>query len=203
RSERSLVDWPDLAAGCPSPQPRPDPWARSVRGESYDRAFFEIAFAAGSGPRSLERDASTHANALSLLPSKRFRRTLELGCGEGLLTRALAARTRSLVAADISQVALDRAAQRCRQNARVSFLQLDLRRDPLPGGFDLVVCDGILAYALAAEGLAATAERLVAALDPGGHLLSIQSDPIAAREPRHGASAISETLASVSSLELL
>jgi SAM-dependent methyltransferase len=101
----------------------------------------------------------------------RFGRALEIGCAEGIFTELLAERCDSLLAADFSEPALARARQRCHWNGRVTFERLDLRNDPLPGVFDLIVAIHVLEYIRNPVTLRKVRERLVKGLRPGGYLL--------------------------------
>src|SRR5438876_4907356 len=107
-----------------------------------DRAHFESWFAAAADPWDYtnEYERVKYEQTLSLLPDGRVGSALEVGCAEGHFTVQLAGRVDSLVAADISLVALERARARCAGCSNLSFLQLDIAKDPLPGPVDLVVC---------------------------------------------------------------
>jgi peptidoglycan/xylan/chitin deacetylase (PgdA/CDA1 family)/2-polyprenyl-3-methyl-5-hydroxy-6-metoxy-1,4-benzoquinol methylase len=201
-----LVYWPDYAPDGSRRSPTPAPVVRrpadegGVRVPRFDRAYFEAEFVFGRGPANGHQ---TDAIAVSILPRKQFGRVLELGCADGRLTRLLVPRAHSLVAADISEVALERAAARGLDH--VTFVQLDMRRDALPGSFDLIVCADVLQYAGGANGLAAVRERIVAALEPGGYLLSAHADPVGGPVDGTtlGTEAIAEALASAGALELV
>ena len=97
---------------------------------------------------------------------------LDLGCGDGRLTAELAAR--DLVAADVSQVALERARERL-PAARTVALEAD---EPLPlpdNAFDLVLCAETLEHVRDVQMLLSEARRV---LRPGGRL--------AVTTPAHG-----------------
>jgi SAM-dependent methyltransferase len=102
----------------------------------------------------------------------RARRALDLGCGDGRLTAGLEAE--ELTAADVSRVALDRAAWRL-PGARLVQLQLD---EPLPfedGAFDLAVCAETIEHVRDLQLLLSELRRV---LEPGG-LLAVTT-------PAHG-----------------
>jgi SAM-dependent methyltransferase len=91
-------------------------------------------------------------------------RALDLGCGDGRLTGEL--RARELVAADVSRVALERAAARLGQ-ARTVVLEPDA---PLPfadGEFELVLCAETLEHVRDVQLLLSEVRRV---LCPGGTL---------------------------------
>lgn len=94
----------------------------------------------------------------------RVQRALDLGCGDGRLTRALEAA--EIVAADVSEVALARAAHRVPGAALVS-LDPDA---PLPfedGAFELVLCAETLEHVRDVQLLLSETRRV---LRPGGRL---------------------------------
>lgn len=90
---------------------------------------------------------------------------LDLGCGDGRLTAEIR-RAESLTAADVSRVALDRAARRL-PHARLVELDPDA---PLPfddGSFDLIVCVETIEHVRDLQRLLSEVRR---ALRPGGTL---------------------------------
>lgn len=110
------------------------------------------------------------------LAGGRFARTLEVGCGEGLLSERLVGLTDELVGVDISESAVGRARERFRGDrgtttaGRVRFERRTLPFDMPEGTFDLVVCSDVLYYWEQRTLVTGTA-RLVDRLRPGGTLL--------------------------------
>ncbi|CAN5853944.1 hypothetical protein BH18ACT2_BH18ACT2_16220 [soil metagenome] len=98
------------------------------------------------------------------------RHALEVGCGEGALTRRLArtGAVRWITGIDISGRAVARALEHARDEP-ASFVVGDVRTAALPQALDLVICADVLYY-LAADAHVLTA-RLARILDPGGDLL--------------------------------
>ena len=151
-----------------------------------------------------------YRRTLGLLPDKPIGKAMELACSEGRFTELLAPRVGQLIAADISETALQRARQRCRAHDNVDWRRLDLFDDALPEGLDLIVCSEVLYDLADRDALARLAKRLAAALAPGGHLLSAHAF-VLKDEPGHtgydwdaafGAKAIAETLAATPGLAL-
>jgi hypothetical protein len=69
-----------------------------------------------------------------------------------------------------SQWVLERARLRCREFINVSFSKWDLKSDPAPGAFDLIVIMDVFCC-LSARDIRRAREKLVNALAPGGYLL--------------------------------
>jgi glycosyltransferase involved in cell wall biosynthesis/peptidoglycan/xylan/chitin deacetylase (PgdA/CDA1 family)/trans-aconitate methyltransferase len=131
-----------------------------------------------------EYEQVKYRQTLDILPNEPIGRALELACAEGHFTVRLAGKVSHLVATDISEIALARAAGRCRELSNVDFQRLDLRRDPLPTGFDLVVCSEVLYYLADEAELRAVAAKLAGALAPGGYLLTTHAKTVV-DEPDH------------------
>jgi 2-polyprenyl-3-methyl-5-hydroxy-6-metoxy-1,4-benzoquinol methylase len=101
----------------------------------------------------------------------RFGAALEVGCAEGLFTEELVPLCDSLLAADISSVALARAGRRLQGCERVQFVKWDLRVDPVPGTYDLIVIIHALEYVRNPLHIRQARTKLVNSLHPGGYLL--------------------------------
>ena len=165
----------------------PDPWHY---GSSYERTKYE--------------------HTLSLLPAKPIARALELACAEGHFTVSLAPKVGHLIAADIAKNALSRAQARCRGLGNVEFVQLDLIKDELPQGQDLIVCSEVLYYLEDRLELGRIAAKLAAALAPGGYLLTAHANLLVDEVGRtgfdwqhaFGAATIARTFARTPGLQL-
>jgi SAM-dependent methyltransferase len=144
------------------------------------RAEFEQEFAGAIDPWSFETDTVAGRDRfnreLAMLDAvrggSRFRRALEVGCAEGMFTELLAPRCEELLAVDMLPVALARARARCGSDPHVRFAEWDLRTDPIPGAFDLVVVEAVLDCLCQPWAFRAARDKLVAALAPGGYLLA-------------------------------
>jgi 2-polyprenyl-3-methyl-5-hydroxy-6-metoxy-1,4-benzoquinol methylase len=136
-----------------------------------------------AGPREQAR----HAAELGMLESRlggSFGDALEIGCAEGAFTQRLAQRCRSLAAADLSAVSLERAARRCAGQPNVRFEQWDVRAWPrAQGPFDLIVAIHVLEYVRSPLALARVRRRMIEALRPGGWLLvgNVYQDTVSER----------------------
>jgi peptidoglycan/xylan/chitin deacetylase (PgdA/CDA1 family)/GT2 family glycosyltransferase/SAM-dependent methyltransferase len=165
----------------------PDPWNY---GSSYEQTKYQ--------------------HTLELLPEIPIDRALELACAEGHFTAMLAPRVGHLLAADISDVALSRARQRCQGLPNVTFQRLNLRHAP-PGRFDLIVCSEVLYYLRDRFELLRLGRRLAKSINPGGYLLMTHANLVVDDngvtgfdwECGFGAKFISETFSKIRDLELV
>ena len=98
---------------------------------------------------------------------------LEVGCAEGFFTEVLATRCERLLAVDLSPAALERARRRRDWSGAVEFAQWDLRGDPLPGTFDMIVVAGVLEYFYRPSLLNRARDKLVGGLREGGLLFVV------------------------------
>jgi SAM-dependent methyltransferase len=111
------------------------------------------------------------AEAAALPPGTAF----DAGSGEGGDAFWLAARGWKVTAADISGVALQRAAARAgKLGLDITWLHTDLTRPPAPQTYDLVTAHFLH---LPASGRQALFRHLAAAVAPGGTLLVVGHDP--------------------------
>jgi 2-polyprenyl-3-methyl-5-hydroxy-6-metoxy-1,4-benzoquinol methylase len=134
-------------------EPREDPWDYTTVSYQRDRILSEVAML------DVVHGAAPFASAL------------EVGCAEGLFTEVLAPRCASLLAADISSLALSRARRRLQEHQHVHFAQWDLRVDPLPETYDLIVIIHALEYIRNPLYVRRARTKLVNSLRPGGYLL--------------------------------
>lgn len=121
----------------------------------YDDELWELVGEAGDPPGHLVRFVR------ELGPVEA---ALDLGCGDGRLAEALEAR--ELTLADVSQVALARAAQRL-PGARTVAIEADERLPLGDNAFDLVLCAETIEHVRDGQLLLSEARRV---LRPGGRL---------------------------------
>ncbi|MFN3530988.1 MAG: polysaccharide deacetylase family protein [Candidatus Brocadia sp.] len=181
---------------------------------NHGRGFFERIFAARPDPWKYTSpyEQKKYEQTLEMLPHGRIGMALELACAEGHFTVKLASRVEELVAADISQIALNRAARRCANLKNVRFVQLDLMKDSIPGRFELIVCSEVLYYVGGRKALRAVARKFAKAIEPWGYLLMAHAN-VVKDDPDHtgfdwgdvtfGAKVISETFSSIPLFQLV
>lgn len=124
-----------------------------------------------TAPDQLERIGSEVMMLEAARGGEPFGNGLEIGCAEGLFTEQLAPLCQSLLAVDISPIALERARRRIGARANVRFLHWDLRVDPVPLTCDLIVIVHALEYVRNPLHMLRARRKLVKSLRPGGLLL--------------------------------
>lgn len=177
------------------------------------RNHFETLFAAQPDPWKYTSpyEQLKYEQTLSLLPKAKFERALELACAEGHFTVQLAPYVKQLSATDISQIALDRAMNRCTGLNNIHFMRLDLSQDPIPGPFPLIICSEVLYYLEDHAALRAFAHKITEALEPGGYFLHAHANLVVDEPDRagfswdhpFGAKGIADAFAQVNSLDLV
>lgn len=134
---------------------RTDPWGYDVTPFTLER--FDAAI------ELLERHGACG--------SGRFERAWEIGCAEGAMTVRLAQICRQLSAVDFIPLALERARVRCQGFPNISFGEWDLKSDPVPGTFDLIVITDVLGSLGGHRDIRRARDKIVNALAPSGYLL--------------------------------
>ncbi len=122
---------------------------------------------------------------LDQLPTGQYRRILDVGCSEGVLTRMVSQQYpgSEVLGVDIAERAIKRACRSSGGNLRFTCLDILARRPP--GQFDLVLCSEILYYFGRGDRLQLVTERLRQAIRPGGQLILVHPWPEARRLYRY------------------
>jgi SAM-dependent methyltransferase len=138
-------------------------------------AYFEDMYAGTEDPWHLaERwyERRKYDLTVAALPQPRYRRAFEPACSVGELTRRLAGRCDSLLAADRVESAVLTARRRTADLPGVTVRRLTVPREWPGGAFDLVVLSELLYY-LADDTMDELLERVRASLEPGGTLVTV------------------------------
>jgi predicted TPR repeat methyltransferase len=120
-----------------------------VSGGSLPAAYFEQMYSASADPWDFTGrwyEQRKRAVTIAALTRPRYRRAFEPGCSIGLLTEQLATRCDLLLASDVNQQAIDRAAQRLAGHPAVRLHRRQLPVDWPQGRFDLIVLSEIAYY---------------------------------------------------------
>ncbi|MGA7245323.1 MAG: SAM-dependent methyltransferase [Terracidiphilus sp.] len=149
-----------------------------VHGGARSKTELDGEFLSGPDPWNYANDTAQHSRVhgeLQMLDAvrgeDRFPKVLEMGCAEGIFTEQLALRCDSLLAVDISPIALERARERCRSHGNIRFLELDIRTGSPDGNYDLIVAIHSIEYLRSPVDIHRARASLVEWLCPGGFLL--------------------------------
>ncbi|MFK7803263.1 MAG: glycosyltransferase [Anaerolineae bacterium] len=186
---------------------------RRKYGPGENRAFFEELFEDDADPWAYTSDyeQAKYEQTLDFFPSGPIESALEIACAEGHFTMQYAPRVKTLMAADISQKALDRTAVRCADFSNINYLQLDLAKDKVKGKYDLITCSEVLYFMRDYPKLRTVAQNISNALNPNGYLIMahgnvVRDDPDKTGfgwDHEFGAKGIGETFAQVPELVFL
>lgn len=132
---------------------RTDAAIKQVHASLGARAAFEAAYTrsddpwASAAPRYRYQQRK-YEQIMGLLPDRRFRNVLDVGCGIGLLSQRLAARSDRVLGIDVASAAVEHARQRAAGIGNLSFAQGDVLDLPaeLDARFDLLVITDTLYY---------------------------------------------------------
>lgn len=123
------------------------------RDKSLDEAYFKSVYDANEDPWNFEKseyEAAKYAATLAALPKPEYENALEIGCSIGVLTKELAKRCNQLQATDVSEKALAKAKERCKEISNISFRKMSFPNEIPMEIFDLIVISEV-AYYLSAE----------------------------------------------------
>ena len=146
-----------------------------MSGRSVPNDYFEAMYRGDPDPWGYKTRTYEHgkyAATLSALPRARYKAAFEVGCSIGVLTRLLATRCDTVMAADCSETSLALARETCRdtRNVRLVFLRVPVR---WPGkSFDLILLSEVLYY-LSGREVARTARRTIESLRPNGTVVLV------------------------------
>lgn len=142
---------------------------------SLPPSYFENMFAADPDPWRFESSAYERAkydHTIAALGGRRYRRGLEIGCANGVLTSRLAPHIDELIAVDVSASALASARRRCADLAGVRFKQMTFPEQAPHGKFDLIVVSEV-AYYWSNQDLVAAGRWMAGALAQDGRALLV------------------------------
>lgn len=119
-------------------------------------------------------DALRKSMLLSELPSRSYQRVLDIGCGQGFITRDLPGQ--EIVGVDVSVEAIRQAGRHA--NDRIRFIQASIFDLPerISGPFDLIVVTGVLYHQYIGRALSAVYRNVSTLLANEGLLLSAHID---------------------------
>ena len=143
--------------------------------ESFNPDYFERLYANEEDPwrfASSNYERSKYTATLETLKRHRFGAVFEVGCSIGILTRMLAPSCESLLAVDVSRIALTRARRTCRTLGNVTIARMRIPAEWPAAQFDLILLSEVL-YFLGPEDIRTTARKTLRSLSPNGKVLLV------------------------------
>jgi cyclopropane fatty-acyl-phospholipid synthase-like methyltransferase len=144
---------------------------------SFSKDYFEKLYSTDRdndpwrfGSSGYER--SKYETSLKVLEGHRLGAVFEVGCSIGIFTRMLASHCESVLAADVSEIALTKARANCEKFDNVTVQQLRIPAEWPTGRFDLIILSEIL-YFLGPDDIRTTARKSLNALTPSGRVLLV------------------------------
>lgn len=149
--------------------------ASATPGEAFDRLYRQVHDPYASTLPQYRYQRRKYRALLSILPNRRYGEVLDIGCGLGVFSRALAPYAEQVLGIDVSSHAVAQARMLSLEFGNVRFEQGDIRAFEGRERFSLVVLADVIYYLssltdASVEGIAA---NLAALLQPRGLLLLV------------------------------
>jgi len=164
-------------------------WIRSVRadaalaqlqttataGEAFDRLYRSIDDPYGTALPQFRYQRRKYRGLLSILPRRPYGDVLDMGCGLGVFSRALAPHADRVLGIDVSLRAVSQARSLSTGFGNLHFEQGDIHSFDSPRRFSLIVLADVVYYLLPLTDVSVQtiAAKLTALLEPGGLLLLV------------------------------
>ncbi len=143
--------------------------------DTLSDAYFDTLYEKQSDPwnfRNSDYERAKYQKSIAALGRKDFENGLELGCSVGVQTKLLAELCESLVAADISDIAVQEAKLTCTDYSNIEFRVQDVSKKFPDGIFDLItLCE--IGYYFSKPALLNVFKNIDAAMKPNGRLLLV------------------------------
>ena len=145
--------------------------------KTLDSDYFEQVYAANDDPWNFQTsgyEAEKYAATIQALPKKKYGNALEIGCSIGVLTQQLAEICSRLLATDVSEKALERAREMCRDLPNVDFKAMSFPHHLPQEKYDLIVVSEV-AYYLSPEDWKLAIGKMFEILNEKGEIIGIHS----------------------------
>lgn len=143
--------------------------------DTLSKDYFEQLYSTHSDPWSFETsvyEKNKYEDTLAAIPDGKYKLALEIGCSIGVLTQMLRTKCQHLISMDISEIALEKARLRMKDQEEVTFLHGGIPMDYPEGSFNLVVMSEV-GYYLSKEDLLQTRKLIKNSLQMDGILVLV------------------------------
>lgn len=156
--------------------------------KTLDSDYFEQVYAANDDPwnfQTSEYEAEKYAATIKALPKKKYGNALEIGCSIGVLTQQLAEKCSRLLATDVSEKALEKAREMCRDLPNVDFKAMSFPHHLPQEKYDLIVVSEV-AYYLSQEDWKLAIGKMFEILNEKGEIILVHWLPEVHDYPQTG-----------------
>lgn len=156
--------------------------------KSLDANYFKQVYDANEDPWNFETseyEAEKYKATLAALPRKNYENALEIGCSIGVLSKLLSERCGHLLSTDVSEKALEKAKERCRDLKNITFQKLSFPDEMPKENFDLIMISEV-AYYLSPKDWEMATEKLYKIMKYEGHLVLVHWLPEVHDYPQTG-----------------
>ncbi|MEH2296303.1 class I SAM-dependent DNA methyltransferase [Nostoc sp.] len=146
-----------------------------LQSDSLPPSYFDKLYSEAPDPwkfETSEYEANKYAATIAALPKERYRSAFEIGGSIGVLTEKLQARCDRLFSVDVSELAQNRAKERCQHLSNVNFQIMPVPEEYPDEMFDLTLVSEV-GYYWGWEDLKKSQQCILEHLEPGGHLLLV------------------------------
>ena len=150
--------------------------------------YFKEVYDANDDPWNFETsayEAEKYASTIDALPRNDYDNALEIGCSIGVLTKMLAENCKHLLAIDVSEKALQKAAERCKDLDHVQFEKSSFPQELPNDRYDLIMISEV-AYYLSPSDWKMAMEKLVHLMKPGATVVLVHWLPEVHDYPQTG-----------------
>jgi predicted TPR repeat methyltransferase len=130
---------------------------------SFTPDYFERLYSKDADPwkfATSRYELNKYEETIAVLGNRRFANAFEVGCSIGILTAMLAPRCDSLLAADVSEIALNRARRNCVGMDNVTFERMHIPREWPEKTIDMIVFSEVLYFLGPADILIAASKSM-------------------------------------------
>ncbi len=157
-------------------------------GQTLTESYFDDVYRHNDDPwkfETSEYERNKYQATVKALPRPNYQHGFEIGCSIGVLTAMLTQKCRSLLSIDTAEKPLIRARQRLADAPHVILQKMEVPNEFPEQSFDLVVMSEV-GYYLSMPDLQQLAQKIIAHMPNGGHLLLVHWTPLVHDYPLTG-----------------
>ncbi len=155
---------------------------------SLSSAYFDDVYNRNDDPWDFENSPYEHQKyeaTVAALTRPVYNQVFEIGCSIGVLSQKLASRSKELLAVDVADLALAKAAERLKGFPQAKVQKMFVPQEFPETDFDLILLSEV-GYYLSKADLEKLAHLMISHLQPGGQLLLVHWTPVVPDYPQTG-----------------